>query len=222
MIKAMGNEGMEPKTKDVRGLSSLNDCAMKQTKNDTEISGESLSIPSYIIAFFEHFLLKQETIRINVWLWTFHKGVYDETYDFYAYGYSKFASTFFILDDNDKCSSKLKLTNSIPKINIFIEIMPNLKRIKIFNEIGNVIKPSISLSNALFLELMKSVILVNSMQYSLFEYIQIVEPSTSIQSFIDQYGDKFKRYGWTASKARFEVVEWALSWENSLMIKRLV
>ena len=225
MVKGWALGGIVPKSKDVVGLSALIDCILRDNSSAGEVHTGNSSIPSYIISFFTHFLLQKERVIINIDDWTFHKGEYDDDYQFYGYGYSKFVGIFLQRDnnnDNNNNSDTLNLTESIPKFNIFIKTMPNLKTIIIFNEkgMGN-LSASISLSGGLFTELLNLIILISSMSYSLFQYIQIVQPTTSIKLFIDKYNDKFKKYGWIATKAKFKYVPFGLESDNSLIIKKM-
>ena len=209
MITGYGLTGIQPKSKDVRGLSAVLDSVI----NDKEMEIKSSSIPAYITAFFKHFCLQKEKVLLNIALWKTHKGPYDKYRKVQQYRYFKFLSKFFISDNFD---TEDGLNNLIPNFNIFIQIMANLKQIIICSHSGK----SISLSDGLFSELMDNIALINSVSHSVFESIQIVEPINDIDPFIAKYGDKFKKQGWVVMKSKFEHVPFNLNTPRSLMIKR--
>ena len=183
MTKGFASIAIIPKVKDVRGLSRMINCAIK----DNDGTNNDLSIPTYILSFFRHYLLQREFVLLNIRYFAIHDDGYYEHYKAHGYGHVKFVSAFFpsIRNESNNGSDQLDLSDAVPKFSIFLQLVLNLKRIIIING-GNLkpLKPSILLSDALFMELIDSLILLNSMSYSSFESIYIVEPLTSIQSFI--------------------------------------
>ena len=214
MIDGYVLQGTVPKSKEVVGLSSVIDCVIKDNTNNND---GTLSIPSYIIQFFKHYLMQKKMVLININDWKYHKGIYFEDYELQIYGFSKNAPNFFKLPPGDE----LNLTNSIPKLDIYIQAMPNLERIMIYNNIGgDELNASISLSEDVFSELLNQVTLINSMSSTTFESIQIVEPFTNADTFINKYNEQFNKNGWTAIKSPFEYVPFGFKSNYSLMIKR--
>ena len=160
------------------------------------------------MSFFKHFLLQKQAVLINFDAWKEHDQGYSKVYGENRYGFSKFASYFFTMNKVGTDPNNLVLKYSVPKFNVFIKTMPNLKKIIIMNVPGyGKLGQSLLLSDTLFSRVVIAMNLINSLSYSLFESIEIVEPASKIQSFINNYGDKFQKYGWIASRSEFEYTQ---------------
>ena len=216
MIAGYALPNIQPKARDFRGLLGVIDCVINDDKNNSD--NGSISIPSYIIQFFKHCLMQKKTVLININDWRYHKGRYWEDHELQLYGFLKNRSNFFTLPPKKQWD----LTNSVPKLSIYIQAMLNLEQIVIYsNPGGDQLEASISLSEDVFSELLDQTILINSMSSTTFESIQIVEPFTDADTFINKYNDQFNKHGWTAIKSPFEYVPFGFKSNNSLMIKKV-
>ena len=76
MIEGYCLGGTVPKSKDVRCLSAVFDCVIKDNIQDSDqnLQNKPSSVPAYIASFFRHYLLQKELVLINLDDWTFHKG----------------------------------------------------------------------------------------------------------------------------------------------------
>merc|ERR1711971_654756 len=89
---------------------------------------------------------------------------------------------------------------------VFVKLMPNLKRISLFNK-----KPyvsSIELDTAVVGNLLQTLDIIGeseSLSVS-FEAINIVKPKTDISGFIEQNQSLFQEKGWTLKKQTFNTI----------------
>merc|ERR1711971_1260036 len=89
---------------------------------------------------------------------------------------------------------------------VFVKLMPNLKRINMYN--GKPYAPSIELDTAVVGNLLQTLDIIGDSESlsESFETINIVKPKTDISGFIEQNQSLFQGKGWTLKKQTFNTI----------------
>ena len=178
MIKGWRLPGVEPCKNDVISLHRM-------INYELDVSDEN-SIPPYIKTLFHHFLIKKTEIVINLADWKQHFFKYYEDYDFNAYGFKKFAKLFNYNRDE-----------LMIDIDLFSKLLPNAEVFTIGDfEVGQAF-PSIDLSNNFGAKMLDCIECMSKSSKALsLSRIEIIKPISTINKFIENYQNRFEKYGW--------------------------
>ena len=205
MIQGAGLLGVQPKFCDVSGLKKLISCI---------INDNGSCISPYIYSLFKHIVNKQQQIVLNLRTFKKHKFGYVKHFGVNDYGYLKFLRYF--VDSQDPDINDFASFNYLP----FIQIMPNLKSVIVYDKEGRKLVKSLLLNDIFVSKLICCICHLNSLSFSVFKFFQFAEPKDDIDSFILSNNKKFTSLGWSLSHSQFEYPRFGISSKHSLLIEK--
>ena len=201
MITGMGLLGIKPLQGDAACFGSMIKC------ETAEENGKFM--PLYIKRLFHHFSMKQTHVLLNMYCWDKHFMMNYKIFKLNVYGYQRLKQNF--------------MKNEMIDFNLFIKLFPNMKLLTVGHFLNGKTRPSIALSPEFSISILSCIDSLKSASTSLsFSKFEVVEPSSSIYKFIEEYQNQFLQRKWKLKRDEFAKPEFGIKGAEMLTIYKMI